>query len=97
MVCTPLFHIGGVGNILLALLTGSKLVLNHGRFDPSQVLELIEAEGVHSFAGVPTMAARLVEHPDFARRDLSSLRALPMGGRLSRRSSWRRWPNASRN
>ena len=80
MVCTPLFHIGGVGNILLALLTGSKLVLNHGRFDPSQVLELIEAEGVHSFAGVPTMAARLVEHPDFARRDLSSLRALPMGG-----------------
>jgi acyl-CoA synthetase (AMP-forming)/AMP-acid ligase II len=80
MVCTPLFHVGGVGNILLALLTGAKLVLNAGRFDPAQVLELIEAEGVQSFAGVPTMAARLIEHPDFTRRDLSSLRALPFGG-----------------
>jgi len=80
MVCTPLFHVGGVGNILLAMLTGAKLVFNAGRFDPAQVLELIEAEGVQSFAGVPTMAARLIEHPDFARRDLSSLRAMPMGG-----------------
>lgn len=80
MVCTPLFHIGGVGNILLALLTGTKLVFNAGKFDPGQVLELIEAEGVQSFAGVPTMAARLIEHADFAKRDLSSLRALPMGG-----------------
>ncbi len=80
MVCTPLFHVGGVGNILLALLSGAKLVFNSGRFDAGQVLELIEAEGVQSFAGVPTMAARLIEHPDFARRDLTSLRALPMGG-----------------
>jgi acyl-CoA synthetase (AMP-forming)/AMP-acid ligase II len=80
MVCTPLFHVGGVSNILLALLIGTKMVFNAGRFDPAQVLELIEAEGVQSFAGVPTMAARLIEHEDFARRDLSSLRALPMGG-----------------
>ncbi|GAA0609188.1 class I adenylate-forming enzyme family protein [Sporichthya brevicatena] len=80
MVCTPLFHVGGVSNILLALLIGTKMVFNHGRFDPGQVLELIEAEKVQSFAGVPTMAARLIEHDDFPRRDLSSLRALPMGG-----------------
>lgn len=80
MVCTPLFHVGGVSNILLALLTGAKMVFNVGRFDPAQVLELIEAERVQSFGGVPTMAARLIEHPDFPRRDLSSLRALPMGG-----------------
>ncbi len=80
MVCTPLFHVGGVSNILMALLIGTKMVFNAGRFDPAQVLELIEAEAVQSFAGVPTMAARLIEHDDFPRRDLSSLRALPMGG-----------------
>ncbi|MBA3744518.1 class I adenylate-forming enzyme family protein [Sporichthya sp.] len=80
MVCTPLFHVGGIGNIVLALLTGTKLVFNAGKFDPGQVLELIEAEGVQSFAGVPTMASRLIEHPDFTRRDVSSLRALPFGG-----------------
>lgn len=80
LVCTPLFHIGGVGNSLFALLSGAKLVFNSGRFDPGQVLELIETERVQSFAGVPTMAARLLEHPDFATRDLTSLRAMPMGG-----------------
>jgi acyl-CoA synthetase (AMP-forming)/AMP-acid ligase II len=80
LVCTPLFHIGGISNTLLALLTGAKLVFNTGRFDPAEVLLLIEAERVQTFAGVPTMAARLLEHPDFAHRDLSSLRALPMGG-----------------
>lgn len=80
MVCTPLFHVGGVSNILMALLIGTKMVFNAGRFDPAQVLGLIESERVQSFAGVPTMAARLIEHEDFPRRDLSSLRALPMGG-----------------
>src|SRR5690606_26784176 len=29
---------------------------------------------------VPTMAARVLAHPDFARRDLSSLRSFPLGG-----------------
>ncbi|MFN2538770.1 MAG: class I adenylate-forming enzyme family protein, partial [Mycobacteriales bacterium] len=80
LVCTPLFHIGGVSNILVAQVTGSRLVLNEGRFDAGQVLRLIEAERVQTWGGVPTMAIRLLEHPDFASRDLSSLRSFPLGG-----------------
>lgn len=80
LICTPLFHIGGVSNILVAQLTGSRLVFNAGKFDAAQVLQLIEAEQVRTWGGVPTMAIRLLEHPDFPTRDLSSLRSFPLGG-----------------
>ena len=80
LVCTPLFHIGGVSNILTAVITGARLVLTEGRFDPAQVLELIERERVQTWGGVPTMAVRVLEHPDLGRRDLSSLRSWPLGG-----------------
>jgi long-chain acyl-CoA synthetase len=80
LVCTPLFHIGGISNLLTNLITGGKLVLNEGKFDPAQVLRLIETERVQSFGGVPTMAIRVLEHPDLEERDLSSLRSWPLGG-----------------
>ncbi|MWA03241.1 AMP-binding protein [Actinomadura sp. LD22] len=80
LVCTPLFHIGGISNLITNLITGGTLVLNEGRFDPAQILELIETERVQSFGGVPTMAIRVLEHPDFETRDLSSLRSWPLGG-----------------
>ncbi|NMH98224.1 class I adenylate-forming enzyme family protein [Pseudonocardia acidicola] len=80
LVCTPLFHIGGISNLLTNLIIGGKLVLNEGRFDPAQILRLIETEKVQSFGGVPTMAIRVLEHPDFESYDLSSLRSWPLGG-----------------
>lgn len=80
LVCTPLFHIGGVSNLLTNLILGGKLVLNEGKFDPGQVLRLIETERVQSFGGVPTMAIRILEHPDLESYDLSSLRSWPLGG-----------------
>ena len=51
-----------------------------GRFDPAQVLTLIETERVERWGAVPTMAIRLLEHPDFDAHDLSSLRSFPLGG-----------------
>lgn len=80
LVCTPLFHIGGVSNLLTNMIIGGKLVLNQSKFDAGEVLELIEAERVQSFGGVPTMAIRVLEHPDVDKRDLSSLRSWPLGG-----------------
>ena len=80
LVCTPLFHIGGISNLVTQLINGGKIVLNAGRFDPHQVLTLIEQEKVQSWGGVPTMASRVLEHPDFDSFDLSSLRSWPLGG-----------------
>lgn len=84
LVCTPLFHIGGVSNLIVQMLAGAKIVLNEGRFDPKQVLELIQRERVQTMGGVPTMASRVLEHPDFDDYDLSSMRSWPLGGALVR-------------
>ena len=42
--------------------------------NPAIVLELIEPERITSFFAPPTVWITLLQHPDFARRDLSSLR-----------------------
>jgi len=80
LICTPLFHIGAFATQLTQTITGGRIVFNSGRFDPGQVLEIIEAEGVQRWGAVPTMAVRLLEHPDFESYDLSTLRSFPMGG-----------------
>lgn len=76
----PLFHIGGVQSLILNLLGGATVVFLQGRFDAGEVIELIERERVNVWGAVPTMAARVVEHPEVAHRDLSSVRSISMGG-----------------
>jgi hypothetical protein len=44
MFTGPLFHIGGIHATGLAMLGAGRLVFLKGRFDPGQVLELIERE-----------------------------------------------------
>jgi len=80
LASTPMFHIGALTILVTQLLTGGRLVLTAGAFDPAEVLELIERERVHRWGGVPTMAERVLSHPDFETRDLSSLRSFPLGG-----------------
>ncbi|GAA5146453.1 long-chain fatty acid--CoA ligase [Pseudonocardia eucalypti] len=76
----PLFHVGGIQALGMSFLTGAKMIFVEGRFDAGQVLELIERERVTSWACVPTMLARVVEHPDVSKRDTSSVRSLTAGG-----------------
>ena len=80
LISTPLFHIGAFATLITQIITGGRIVFNTGRFDPAGVLALIEAEKVQRWGAVPTMAARLLEHPDFDAHDLSSLRSFPLGG-----------------
>lgn len=76
----PLFHVGGFQATMLNFLTGATVVFTEGRFDPGQVLDLIERERITVWGAVPTMAARLLDHPDAGKRDLSSVRSITMGG-----------------
>ena len=80
LVSTPLFHIGAFATLITQVITGGRIVFSTGRFDPGQVLALIESEQVQRWGAVPTMAARLLEHPNFDSYDLSSLRSFPLGG-----------------
>ena len=76
----PLFHIGGLHALGLALLSGGTLVFLEGRFEPGQVLELIEKHKVEVWGAIPTMTLRVLEHPSLPERDVTSIRSVPLGG-----------------
>jgi long-chain acyl-CoA synthetase len=80
MAPTPLFHVTACNCLLHpATLTGGRIVFTR-RWDPGRALELIEREGVTNFSGVPTMSRELLSHPDWARRDTSTLLGMAGGG-----------------
>jgi fatty-acyl-CoA synthase len=80
LVVAPLFHIGGLNvTPLLAFLKGATVVMEQ-MFEPGMVLENIEKYHVTSMFGVPAMYLFMAQHPDFATRDLSSIRVLSCGG-----------------
>lgn len=76
----PLFHTGGMNSLSTPLLhRGGKVVLVP-RLEPAEALALIEGERITHLMGVPTIYQMLADHPDFATRDLSSLRDALCGG-----------------
>ncbi|MGH9127284.1 MAG: class I adenylate-forming enzyme family protein [Acidimicrobiales bacterium] len=81
LITAPMFHVTGChAGLVLAMAAGAKVVLTVGRFDPEQALRLIEEERVTVVTTVPTMVARMVEHPTRHAYDLSSVRTVAYGG-----------------
>ena len=76
----PFFHVYGLFNVLCASIGLGGTITLLPRFEPKKVLEVIERDKVTDFAGVPTMYNRLINHPDFSKRDLSSLNRCGSGG-----------------
>ena len=76
----PLFHItGAVPVLLVSIAIGRKMVIMH-KWDAGDALRLIALEKATYFVGVPTMSLELMNHPDRARYDLSSLVDIASGG-----------------
>jgi len=81
LMTSPLFHVSGLHTgMCTAMAAGAKVVMNQGRFDPDQVLELIEREKVTTWGGIPTLLHRLVHSPNLARYDLSRMTRVTVGG-----------------
>jgi fatty-acyl-CoA synthase len=80
-VPVPLYHCFGMvmGN-LAAVTHGCAMVYPGEGFDPEATLATVEAEQCTALYGVPTMFIAELDHPDFARFDLSSLRTGIMAG-----------------
>jgi fatty-acyl-CoA synthase len=76
----PLFHVGGCAGSELGAMTSRGTFVLQPAFDAGDMLRIIEQEKVNHLHAVPTMVQRILEHPDRARRDLSSLRTLMSGG-----------------
>jgi steroid-24-oyl-CoA synthetase len=80
LLSVPFFHATGCHSILVPNLAfGGKIVIMR-KWDAGRALELIERERVTTFGGVPAMVWQVLEHPDFAERDISSVRSIGYGG-----------------
>ncbi|MBP0621187.1 AMP-binding protein [Cupriavidus sp. LEh25] len=77
----PFYHCFGLVLSNLACLTHAAAMIIPGEaFNALAVLETIEAEKCTALHGVPTMFIAVLEHPEFAKFDLSSLRTGIMAG-----------------
>ena len=79
----PLYHcFGSVLGNLACLTHGTTMVFPSEGFDPLAVLETVAAERCTALFGVPTMFIAELEHPEFDRFDLSTLRTGVMAGSI---------------
>ena len=77
----PLYHcFGCVVGSLLAIVHGMALVLPAAQFDPLATLQAIDAERCTLIYGVPTMFIAELDHPDFGKYDMRTLRGGIMAG-----------------
>ena len=74
----PLFHIGALSGLLIALHSGSTNLFLPA-FDPLAMLEAIARWDVTEFFLVPTMLRMMVQHPRFAEFDVGGVQRIRYG------------------
>ncbi|MGK7377947.1 AMP-binding protein [Planococcus sp. 1R117A] len=75
----PLFHVYGLTTVLiLSVMQGNRMVLLP-KFDPETALKTISKQKPTLFPGAPTLYIGLMNHPDIAKYDLSSIEACLSG------------------
>jgi len=78
LISVPFFHVAGVTTIMSSIWGGRTLAILP-QFDPELWLKTVQQERVtHAFV-VPTMLKRIMDHPDFGKYDLSSLKLITYG------------------
>jgi acyl-CoA synthetase (AMP-forming)/AMP-acid ligase II len=78
LAAAPLFHLAALWQWLNASITdGTHVVVP--AFEPVAVMSAVEKHQVKNMLLVPTMIQMLVDHPEFAQHDLSSLEQLAYG------------------
>lgn len=81
LAAAPMFHLSGLyASLVMRLTLGEKLVLPQGRFDPEQVLALIEKEKITQVSLFGSMAPRIAKHPRLEAYDRSSVVSVGFGG-----------------
>jgi len=74
----PLYHVAGVQALMAAIYGGRTIALMR-QFDEKEWFETVQREKANRVMVVPTMLKRIVEYPDFAKYDLSSVRVITYG------------------
>ncbi|WP_298471776.1 long-chain fatty acid--CoA ligase [uncultured Erythrobacter sp.] len=80
MGALPFFHVFANTSLLNHAVASGGSIAMVPRFETKQVLQTIEKYRATGFPGVPTMFQAMLDHPDLAKTDLSSLKVCISGG-----------------
>ena len=78
LLCMPLFHIAGVNVGLIGLYEGAKVTVLP-EVDPAEILRLVEEEKVSILFMVPAVILFVMQMPNIAEADVSSVRQVIYG------------------
>ncbi|MFL2698353.1 MAG: long-chain-fatty-acid--CoA ligase [Gammaproteobacteria bacterium] len=78
LVCMPIFHVAGTNMGIAGMVTGAKSIIIP-EVDPGLILKLIEQERIQHTIFVPAVILFLIQHPDSATADFSSLETVIYG------------------
>ncbi|MEA3010661.1 MAG: steroid-24-oyl-CoA synthetase [Sphingomonadales bacterium] len=80
LMVIPLFHCTALSAMLMGTMVAGHTLIFMRKWDALEAMAIIERERVQMTGGVPTIAWQLLEHPDRARFDLTSLETVSYGG-----------------
>ncbi|UUL84180.1 class I adenylate-forming enzyme family protein [Sphingomonas qomolangmaensis] len=80
LIVIPFFHVTACSAFLMGNVAAGGTIVLMRKWDTIEAYKLIERERIHATGGVPTIAWQLLEHPDRAHYDLSSLETISYGG-----------------
>ncbi|WP_118857863.1 class I adenylate-forming enzyme family protein [Sphingomonas mesophila] len=80
LLSVPLFHVTGEVPVMLNSFVIGRGMVIMPKWDAGEALRLIEQERITYFVGVPTMSLELMNHPDRAKYDLTTLTDVTAGG-----------------
>ncbi|WP_419255415.1 class I adenylate-forming enzyme family protein [Caulobacter sp. ErkDOM-YI] len=99
LISVPFFHATGCFAVLNPSLFGGAKLAMIRKWDPDKAMQLIEDERLTQIGGVPTIAWQIIEHPNRANYDLSSVESVSYGGAPSAPELVRKikevWPTAA--
>ena len=78
ILTVPLYHVAGIQAMLAAIYGGRTIALMR-QFEVNEWMETVQREKANRAMLVPTMLKRVVDHPDFEKKDLSSLKVITYG------------------
>ena len=80
LMTVPLFHVTGeIPMLLVSFAIGRKIVMMP-KWNALQAMQLIEAEKVTNFTGVPLMSWEILNHPERHKYDISTVQSYAAGG-----------------
>jgi acyl-CoA synthetase (AMP-forming)/AMP-acid ligase II len=78
ILTVPLYHVAGI-QAMMAAIYGGRALLMERQFEAKEWMRLVAEEKANRAMMVPTMLKQLMDHPEFSKYDLSSLKVITYG------------------